>query len=361
LNSFSGAIRRHWRLLVFILGLILVFWLLWVLLSVILPFIVGLILAYLLLPAIRWVEKRWKGDARKQQIKRVTIIVVIYLLALAFVGAIVFYIIAVLGKSLVTMVQDAPNLIPNGLAAIADWLKSLAIFSSPSIQQQIDVYSAKAGAALSIVLTDSLLSGWDLVKSSSGMILGFAIMPVFTFYILKDWCSLRDRFFAALPLWTRKHTQNVFHILQNVVVRYIRGQLILGLVVAVFTWVLLFFMKIDFALPLAVFGGIMEMVPMIGPWLGGGLAVLVTLAVAPDKVIWVVIGVVVIQLLENILLVPKIQSMQMQIHPALIIVLSILGSYLAGVLGFIIILPLTMFVLGLIKYFRDTVREGRIA
>ena len=361
MNSVSAVIRRNWRLIVFILGFILVFWLIWVLRSVFLPFIIGFILAYLLLPMIRWIEKRLPGVGKKQELKRISLIVVIYLLAIAFIGLIVFYIIAVMGKSLVSIVQDVSQIIPNGLDAIAKFLKSWSILSAPSIQQQIDVYSAQAGVALGNALTAFLTGGWEFVKSSSGMVLGFVIMPVFTFYILKDWDRLRDRFNAALPPWTRIHAKNVFLILNNVVGRYIRGQLFLGLVVAVFTWALLFFMKIDFALPLAVFVGIMEMVPMIGPWLGGGLAVLVTLAVAPEKIIWVGIGVIVIQLLENTLLVPKIQSMQMQIHPAFIIVLSILGSYFAGILGFIIILPLTMLIVGLFKYFRDTNREGGIS
>jgi len=82
LGSVNAIIRRHWRLLVFILGLFLVFWLLWVLRSVLLPFIVGFILAYLMLPIIRWVEKRLPGAGKKpklKQLKRISIIVVVYL------------------------------------------------------------------------------------------------------------------------------------------------------------------------------------------------------------------------------------------------------------------------------------------
>ena len=217
MNTVNAVIRRHWRLLVFILGLVFVFWLLWVLRSVFLPFLVGFILAYLLLPIIRWVEKRLPGAGKKQQLKRVSIIVVIYLLSLAVIGLIVFYIITVMGKSLLSMAQDAPQIIPNGLAAITKWLKSLPILSPPSIQQQIDMYSAQAGVAVGNALKDFLTSGWELVQSSSGMILGFAIMPIFTFFILKDWCRLRDRFNAALPPWTRTHTKNIFSILHNVV------------------------------------------------------------------------------------------------------------------------------------------------
>lgn len=361
MNSVGVLIRRHWRLIVFILGLFFVFWLLWVLRSVLIPFIVGFILAYLILPIIRWVEKRLPGVGKNPQLKRVTILVVIYLLSLAVIGLMVFYIIAVLGKSLLSLIQDAPQIIPNAVAMITHWLKSIPILSSPSIQQQIDLYSAQAGVALGNAIKDFLMRGVGLVKSSSGMIIGFAVIPIFIFLILKDWDRLRDRFYAALPLWTRTHTKNIFSILQNAVGRYIRGQLLLGLIVGLCAYVLLMILRVDFALPLAIFAGIMDMVPMIGPWLGGGLAVLVTLSTVPEKAIWVALGYLLIQLLENYLLVPRIQSSQMQIHPAFIAILSLLGGYFAGILGFIIALPLSMAIVAIFKYLRDSTRDGGIS
>ena len=364
MSSVNAVIGRHWRLLVFILGLVFVFWLLWVLRSVLLPFIVGFILACLLLPIIRWVEKRLPGVGKKpklKQLKRISIILVIYFLALAVIGLTVFYTITVIGKSLLSMAQDAPQLIPNGLNAITQWLKSFPILSPPSIQQQIDVYSAQAGVALGNALEEFLMRGLVNIQSSSGMILGFVSMPVFLFFILKDWDKLRNSFSAATPTWTRTHAKNMFSIIQNVTGRYIRGQLLLGLVVGTCAFILLMVLRIDFALPLAVFAGITELVPLIGPWLGGGLGVLVTLAVAPGKVIWVALGYILIQLLENNLLVPKIQGSQMNINPAFIIVLSILGAHFAGILGFVIALPLAMTIIEIIKYLRKSTQDGKIS
>ncbi len=177
------------------------------------------------------------------------------------------------------------------------------------------------------------------------------------FFILKDWEKLRDRFYNALPPWPRKHTKGVFNILQIVVIRYIRGQLFLGLVVGALAYIMLMILGIKFALPLAIFSAATELVPMIGPWIGGGLGVLVTLAVAPDKWLWVAIGYLAIQMLENNLLVPRIQGSQLEIHPALVIVLGIMGAYFAGILGFIVILPATMAIIKLVKYFNDAAKE----
>jgi predicted PurR-regulated permease PerM len=332
--------------------------------SVLLPFIVGFILAYLILPIIRWVEKHLHHVGKKpkhKQIIRISIILVIYILVLAVIGLAVFYIITVIGKSLLSMAQDAPQLIPNGLNAITEWLKSLSILSSPSIQQQIDVYSAQAGVALGNAINDLLTRGVGILQSSSGMILGFVSMPVFLFFILKDWDKLRNSFSAGTPQWTRTHAKSIVSIIQNVTVRYIRGQLLLGLVVGTCVFILLMIFRIDFALPLAAFAAVTELVPMIGPWLGGIAGVLVTLAVAPEKVIWVALGYILIQLLENNLLVPRIQGSQMNINPAFIIVLSILGAYFAGILGFVIALPLTMTFVEIFKYLRNSTQDGEIS
>ncbi len=361
MSSFSAVIRKHWQPLVSLLVLIFAFWLIWVLRNILLPFIVGFILASMLLPIIRWVEKHLPGRGRNpklQQVIRISIITTVYVISLAVIGLVLFYFITVVTGALATLIKDGSQIIPNALAAITKWLKSLEIMSPVAAQQQIDLYSAKVAAALPNVLNDFLTRGLENIQASAGMILGFMIMPVFMFFILKDWARLRDRFYAALPIWARPHSINIFHILQNVVGRYIRGQLLLGLVVGLCSWILLFILKIDYILPLAIFAGITEMVPMIGPWLGGGLAVIVTLATAPEKVIWVGLGYLLIQLLENNLLVPKIQGSQMEIHPAFIILLSVLGAYFAGIVGFIIVLPLTMTIIKLFKYFRDSV-QGR--
>jgi predicted PurR-regulated permease PerM len=228
LSSVSIVIRAHWRLLVFILGLVFAFWLLWILRSTLIPFIIGFILAYLMLPIIRWVENRLPGAGKKPklaQLKRISIILVIYLLVLAIIGLAIFYLVTVIGKSLLSMAQDAPQLIPNGLDSITQWIKSFDILSSPSVQHQIDVYSAQAGVALGQAINDLLTRGVGIIQSSSGMILGFVSMPVFLFFILKDWDKLQKSFQAALPAWALTHSKNIFSIIQNVTGRYIRGQI----------------------------------------------------------------------------------------------------------------------------------------
>ena len=317
----------------------------------------------MLLPIIRWVEKHLLKPNEKpkiKQLKRIAIVLIIYLLSLIIIGLVVFYIITIASKAVGNLVQNAQQTLPNGMATITNWLKSLKILSNPTIQQNIDAYITKAGAALPGILSSFLTTGVKIIQSSTSLILGFIIMPIFIFFLLKDWDNLRDKFYAGLPQWARIHTKNFFSILQTSIIHYIRGSLILALIVAILTYIYLTILRIDFALPLAVFIGITEMVPLIGPWLGGALAVIVTLATAPGKAIWVVIGYLVILQIENQLIGPKIRGSQMEIHPAFLIILTVLGAYFAGILGLIIVLPLAMVVIKTFKYLRDSVRDGTI-
>ncbi len=364
MDSVNALIKKHWQLIVLILGLIFVVLMIWGLRSVLLPFMAGGLLAYLILPVIRWVEKRLPGAGKKpklQQLKRISLITVSYLLSLAVISLVLFYTITVGGKALGALIQDASQTIPSGLNTIKQWLKSIPMLSDPLIQETIDVYMAKAGAALPDLLKDFLTRGLKMFQTSLGMIMGFASLPIFVFFILKDWSSLRDKFYAGLPDWARTHTKNIIVILNKVVGRYIIGQLLLGLAVGLCAYALLSILRIDYALPLAVFAGLTEMVPQIGPWLGGGLGILVTLATAPEKVFWVAVGYLAIQLFENNLLVPRIQGRQMEIHPALILVLCVLGAHFGGILGIVLILPLTMSVMKIFKYLRDSTLDGSIS
>ena len=359
----TSAIKRHWRLLVFVTTLVTVLVVLWILKNIFLPFIVGLILVVLILPVIRWLDERIpsKGkNPRFHEYKRIAIILVAFFFALVIVGLGLFYTITLVDRALTTLTSQSADFTTSGLANIRAFLIKLPVLSNPIVIASLDRYLEEANTALPNVLNSFLENSIKNIGSSVNIILGFLIMPFFMFFVIKDWDRLRDKFYSNLPQWMAVHTQKVLAILQKVIIHYFRGQLFLGLVVGTCAGILLLALGIQFALPLAVFAGLTELVPMIGPWLGGGLAVVITLATAPERIIFVIIGFLAIQLLENNLLVPRIQGSQMNIHPAFVIILSLIGAYFAGILGFIIILPATMAVINIYTYLRSATLNGTL-
>ena len=110
-------------------------------------------------------------------------------------------------------------------------------------------------------------------------------------------------------------------------------------------------MGVPFPVFLGIVGGITELVPIIGPWIGGAAAVLVTLALAPDKVLWVVLLYLGIQLVENTILVPRIQGNALKLHPILLILIVVVASQTFGIWGVILGPPLVAMGKAMAEYF----------
>jgi hypothetical protein len=97
---------------------------------------------------------------------------------------------------------------------------------------------------------------------------------------------------------------------------------------------------LPYTLVLAIFAGVMEMVPIFGPALGAIPAFLVALSIEPSKALWVVVATVVIQLLENAVLVPRIMKHSMGVNPIIVLLSLIAFGSVFGLAGAILALPL---------------------
>jgi predicted PurR-regulated permease PerM len=351
LNSIGTILRRHWRLITFIISLLVFVWLIWKFISVILPFIIGLIIAYLLLPIVRWLERHLPGGKKHPGIKRISIIIGIYFVTLILISAAVFYLFTVVTSSVALLWQNSPQLISDVIGWVQNLMTKIRLEIPASMLEQYDQTIADAGVTLVNILRNGLGQGFSMAVASVSLILGFLALPLIVFFMLKDWDNLRDGFFRSMPSWASEHTKNVANILQQVLGRYIRGQLILSAFVGTLVFILLTVLGISFAPALAVWAALMENIPTLGFWLSVVASVVITLATSPDKAIWVIVGLIVIQLIENNLLVPRIQGANMKMNPIFILLVSIIGAYLMGLVGFIIAVPITATVIELLKYF----------
>jgi predicted PurR-regulated permease PerM len=345
--------KRHWRLISFVLGIIVLFWLLYALRGAILPFVVGLVLAYLLKPLLLWLERKLPSWDRWQQTKRVSLIILIFVVLVGLVGFLAYFVITAVVDASLVLINNAPQYLGIGLHALQQWFEVFREQMPAEVRTEIDSFLVEVGVTLGNAVKSAFMGGVSRIPSAINLVFGFVTLPIFLFYILKDSEKLRRDFYAALPSWVAEHTRNVAKIIENVLGRYIRAQLLLGLIVAYFSFVGLLFLRVPFAAALAVFAGITELIPVVGPWIGGAAAVVVTLAIMPEKAIWVAVLFLVIQLLENALLVPRIQGSYLKINPGILVVLLVMGAYVAGFWGLLLAAPLTATAIALYKYVRE--------
>jgi predicted PurR-regulated permease PerM len=190
-----------------------------------------------------------------------------------------------------------------------------------------------------------------VVASALTLIIGLAAMPMMLFYMLKDRDSLAEGLQHIFPPTIRPQATAILRILNRTVGSYIRGQLILGLVVGTITAIGLFLLGVPFSILLGITAGFTELIPIVGPWIGGLVGVLVVLASAPEKLPWVILFYLGVQLVENTLLVPRIQGQALGLHPIVVLVVIVVGSQLMGLWGIILGPPLAAAAKEVIRYF----------
>ncbi len=142
------------------------------------------------------------------------------------------------------------------------------------------------------------------------------------------------------PLNRRHDIQQFFYLAEAKIGGYVRGQSILCLLVGAAAFILYTLIGLPYTLVLALIAGFMEMVPIVGPALGAVPALLAALSTDPDKVIWVLIATGLIQMMENVLLVPRVMKNSMGVNPIIILLSLVAFSSVFGFAGALLALPL---------------------
>jgi predicted PurR-regulated permease PerM len=357
LSNTTSFISRYWRIILFIIAIIAIFWLVWSLLNILLPFIIGLILAYLLLPIIRWIEGKLPKPERLKGTKRILLILLLYLAFLAVIGLTLFYTIPLIVNSVNQFIDNLPDLIPELAERYQNFIDAIRRSIPPDLLEQLENYLSNIGSALGGAVSSGFAALISYFGSTFGLLLGLVALPVFLFFLLKDAEKLRSGFYSSFSPWLREHVQGLIEIINDVLGKYIRASVILGLVVGILVFIGLFVLQIPFAPALAFWAGVTELIPVVGPWIGAAAGVIVTLAVEPSKTIWVIILYFAVQLLENNVLVPRIHSQYLNLHPTIILILLVIGGQYGGIWGIILVVPVTALFIQLYRFFLRSIRE----
>ncbi len=352
------VVTHHWRAIVFLVVLVVLFLVIYALRSVLLPFMLGLLIAYILHPAVLWLEKALAFPLRLRRYRRAIIVSVMLLLLAVLIALVASYMVALLINTVNQLLTNASDIFEAVTGYFSNALESIRSQFSPDIQARIDEFVASASREIGNAIENLAVKSITIIPSNIGAIFGFAALPAFLFYVLKDWERLRDGIYRGFTRETAIHTRNILAIIGLVLGRYLRAQLLLGTIVGSLTFIGLLLMRVNIglALVLGIIAGVFEMVPSIGPWISGLFAVLIILATYPDLVLWVIGLFLMIQLLENNLLVPRIEGQMLQIHPAIALMLLVLGAYLAGLWGILLVLPLTATIIQIFRYTYDAAR-----
>jgi predicted PurR-regulated permease PerM len=209
------------------------------------------------------------------------------------------------------------------------------------LQTQVEANLARMGATLSAALQTGFARSIGLVTGTVGFILGFLVIPFWLFYVMYDQRRIENSFSALIPRRYREDVQNILTLIDTVLGAYIRGQALLCVVIGLMAFFGLSVLGVRFPHVLALVAGMLEFLPFIGPILGAVPAVLVALIQSPALALSTVLLYFAIQQIENVLLAPRIAGSAVELHPAAIMVVLVIGNEVAGLGGMLVAVPLT--------------------
>lgn len=308
---------------------------LWLLAPVLTPFLVAAIFAYALHPLV---ERLASG-----RLPRVVAVALVEVGAVLALLALLLLVVPILSKELPMLKAQIPALAERLNGSVAPWL------AQHGISVALDVASIKAfvvkylGANLEEGLA-TLLSSARIGGSFVLALIGNAILiPVVLFYLLMDWPQLVQRAQALVPPRLRAAVFGFLDECDQVLGQYLRGQLLVMLVLAAYYAIALLVAGFELALPVGVFTGMAIFIPYLG--FGLGCAPALMAGVLQFASWYGVVAVAVIygvgQLVESLYLTPRLVGERIGLNPLAVIFALLAFGHLLGFVGVLVALPLS--------------------
>ncbi len=351
----SQTVGKNWRYLLFVAVTLLIFWALYTWRMALLPFMVGLLLAYLLMPIVKWIEgvvPISDKHAKTRRLLSTLFVIVVFLGAIIFV--IIFIVSAIIHDS-TALFNNASQIITSFGSKLTQWTHEIREHLPANMQSELDAFINNIGAGFLNSIPGFVSVGGSIfsrISGSFGLVIGFASLPLFVFYLLKDSEQIQNNIYSALPPVVAGHTRNIINIVDHVLGRYLRAQVVTGIIVGIITYFGLSIFGVPYALPLAFFNGVFAVIPSFGPIIAGMIILIVVLTEATSKTIGVAILLISIELAKVLFVVPKITADRLNLHASLVVALLVLGAYFWGVWGVILLVPIVATLVEVFNYVR---------
>jgi len=318
------------RFLVLCLLIVILFW--GKLSSVVRIVFYAIIFSYILVPVSEWLERF---------MSRITAIIVLFIGLLIALGLTGFLIVPPFIRQVISLKEYIPEFAAQLKSFAANFQSELQSMGLPYGVQQIMEESIED---IQKRLIDATLKTIERFMHDAAGIPELFMVPVLSFYFLRDRKYFKKLVVNLIPHCYRKDIIRIFSEVHYILNRFIRSQIIISLVIGVFTTLGFVAIGLPYALVLGIISGVFEIIPYFGPWLGAIPAVIIAVLNAPSKIIWTIVVIVAVQQLEGSFITPKIMGDHVGLHPVYIILSLWVGGMFFGILGMLFAVPVVLII-----------------
>ncbi len=320
-------LRINWLIAIALTG-----WVMYLLAPILTPFVAAALLAY--------VGDPLADRLQKLKMPRTLAVVAVFLLTFLTLGLLVLLILPLIRNQVGALIDALPAI---GAQVEQVWLPWAVETFDIELDKDVGIgpflarYSEMAGDWGGKVLLGVAESGGALAAA----VISLFLVPILTFYMLRDWDLIVARIGALVPLSQRDTVFGLARDADDMLGAFLRGQVMVMMALAVIYSVGLGLVGLKFAVAIGVVSGLVSFVPYLGLVFGVLLASL-TVVLEPDP-LWRLIGVfatfTVAQLIEGSILTPKLVGDRIGLHPVLVIFAVAAGGQLFGFFGILLALP----------------------
>lgn len=313
---------------------------------VITPFLIGAILAYLGTPLVEWAT----GKGVPRALSTVVVIVLFGLVLCALFLVLVPLIQAEVGLAY----RRVPDLVAQATAQVTPWLQRNFGFAPTFDFESLKAFVAEnmeSARELSMSLLSGVKTGGLIIVS---VLVNLVLIPVVMFYVLRDWHMIVERMESLVPRGWHAKVRSIATDIDLVLAEFLRGQLLVMLVMAVYYAAALSIAGLDRAIAIGILTGLLTFIPYVGFGVGlilGALAALLQWTGWPGFLAVMAVYAVG-QLLEGYVLVPWLVGDRIGLHPLAVIFSLLAFGQLFGFAGVLLALPVSAALLVGLRHLR---------
>ncbi|OPH48525.1 AI-2E family transporter [Paenibacillus ferrarius] len=293
--------------------------------AIVTPFFIAVIISYILNPIVNALNKR--------KVPRTIAVLLIY---------------SVFLSSLTVIIMNMTPIFITQIAELNEHMPQMAMRAQSLVdgfnQNQLLPDSVRSGFNHSLTKLENSISTaisnyMNQIGNTINMLFIAFIVPFVAFYIMKDFQIIEKTALAIVPREHRKKTVKLLIDIDTALGNYIRGQLLVCLIIGVLAYLGYWLIGMEYALLLASVVAIFNIIPYLGPFFGAAPALIMASTISLKMVLLVAVVNLLIQILEGNVISPQVVGRTLHMHPLFIIFALLVGGEVAGIVGLILAVP----------------------
>lgn len=293
--------------------------------AIVTPFFIAVIISYILNPIVNILNQR--------KVPRTIAVLLIYSVFLSSLTVIIMNMTPMFVSQIAELNEHMPQMAMRAQSLVDGFNQNQLL--PDSVRNGFNHSLTKLENSISLAISNYM----NQIGNTINMLFIAFIVPFVAFYILKDFQIIEKTALAIVPREHRKRTIKLLIDIDTALGNYIRGQLLVCVIVGILAYLGYWLIGMPYALLLASVVAVFNIIPYLGPFFGAAPAIIMASTISLKMLLFVALINLAVQILEGNVISPQVVGRTLHMHPLFIIFALLVGGEVAGIVGLILAVP----------------------